>query len=356
MVRNARPYPYVGLSHDDWWHPDPLDGVATREGAMLTAEQVERFRNDGFVVVTGLWPDELISQAADEAKSLHPATDIKADAESGKRALQLSAMPWLQRGEAAPEAALNHMTIHERTLFAVAQLMGVDAIDLRLSQSHVIAKYGKVIETTEPPTIDGDQDIHVDYGNNTLLVPPRTAGPDAIACLCYYSHVDECGGATHFAQAEPGELTSYSPTNFNPPNFVANTKNSSAASATGPRAPDRVAARYAREKPIRYAPGTCVLYGMNTWHRGTPAALGQVRHTHHHVWRNKTAEWVNWQSLAPRMAGMPVRFLESLSVLQRTVLGFAAPGDEYWTEETVDAVGRRYPGMDMRPYRKSMRN
>jgi len=51
------------------------------------------------------------------------------------------------------------------------------------------------------------------------------------------------------------------------------------------------------------------------------------------------------------MAAMPTRYLASLSVPQRTVLGFAAPGDPYWTSETLDAVSQRYAGMDMTPYR-----
>ena len=59
---------------------------------------------------------------------------------------------------------------------------------------------------------------------------------------------------------------------------------------------------------------------------------------------------VNWSSMAPRMAQMPNRYLEELSVEQRACLGFPPPGNVYWTAETVDAVGRRYSGMDMEPY------
>jgi hypothetical protein len=359
MVRNTAPNPYVHLEPSDWWHPDtlPPDGDHNADDPILTTDQVERFRHDGFVVVTGLWPADLVGQAVAEANELHPPDEIARRIEAGERARGFSEMPWIQQGEQAPDVALNHMTIHPRALRAVAQLMQVEPIDLRLSQSHVIAKYGKLVRQPGDPadgTVEGDQDMHVDYGNNTLMVPPRTVPPECVACLCYYSDVEECGGATHFAQAAPGELTTYTPEDFNPPNFVIGTTNGSAATDAGPRDPEKVADRYAREKPVYYKPGTCILYSMNTWHRGTPAAVGKVRHTHHHVWRRKDAEWVNWQSLAPRMAGMPARFLAELSVVQRTVLGFAAPGDAYWTEETVDAVGQRYPGMDMTPYRNAM--
>jgi hypothetical protein len=33
-----------------------------------------------------------------------------------------------------------------------------------------------------------------------------------------------------------------------------------------------------------------------------------------------------------------------------TQFGFPPPGHEYWNEQTLHDVGRRYPGMDMEPY------
>ena len=78
--------------------------------------------------------------------------------------------------------------------------------------------------------------------------------------------------------------------------------------------------------------------------------INRVRYTHHRGWRKRQADWVSWQGLAPRMALLPNRYLEELSVEQRAVLGFPEPGDPYWTEETVDSVGQRYAGMDMSPY------
>ena len=39
------------------------------------------------------------------------------------------------------------------------------------------------------------------------------------------------------------------------------------------------------------------------------------------------------------------------SVRERDLFGFPPPGHEYWNEQTVHDVGRRYKGMDMEPYR-----
>lgn len=348
MVRNTAPNPYAHLEPDAWWHPIELSNRP--DTGLLNSQEIQKFREEGFVVVKGLWPEARMLQAAAEAKEVFPEDDVIAAYQRGPRPRVLSEMPWVSFGERSPDLALNYMTIDERVLGAVAQLIQVDPMDLRLSQSHVIAKYGHLVDGK----IEGDQDIHVDYGNNTLMVPPKTSKPEAVACLCYYSDVDQSGGSTHFARAKSGELTNYTPERFNPPNFVFGTDNGSAATATGPRSPEQVAERYREERPVYYKPGTCILYRLDAWHRGTPAALGQVRHTHHHVWRRKDAEWVNWQSLAPRMSRMPTRYMAQLSVLQRTVLGFAAPGDAYWNEETIDAVGQRYAGMDMTAYRDAL--
>ena len=288
-MRNNSPNPYAGLTPDDWWQPDDLTDA---DEPVLSEAQVDRFIHDGFVPVTGLWPEALVEQVLQEVAELHPEEKVVAN-KGG-----FSEMPWTHKGEASPNLGLNHMTIHPRALSAVAQLLDVAPIDVRLSQSHVISRYGHVIRRPGEPrdgTIAGDQDIHVDYGNNTIMVPPR-GRPEAVACLCYYSDVDESGGATHFVKAAPGELTTYKPGTFNPPNFVLGTENGSAITNEGPRSPEKTAKRYQDEKPIYYKPGTCVLYRLDAWHRGTPAAAGKVRYSHHHVWRRRDAEWVNWQS------------------------------------------------------------
>ena len=38
----------------------------------------------------------------------------------------------------------------------------------------------------------------------------------------------------------------------------------------------------------------------------------------------------------------------------RCALGWPAPGNGYWTEETLAATLRRYPGLDATPYREAI--
>ena len=356
-MRNTSPDPYRGLEKEDWWWPEQLppdDELEAGQG-LLTQDQCDRFINDGFVVVDGLWPRDLVDQAVAEARELFPEEKVVSRSLSDERYNPFSSMPWIHQGERSADLAINHMSIHPRAIKAAGQLLKTNVTELRLYQDHLIAKFGRLSRSDEPGsagTILGDQDVHVDYGNNTLLVPPRAGGPEVVACLCYYSRVEDVGGATHFVKARPGELTSYSAETFNPPNFVYGTENGSAAVVAGPRSEELSDQRYREEKPIHYRPGTCVLYRLDSWHRGTPTALNKVRYTHHRGWRKRQADWVSWQGLAPKMALLPNRYLEELTVEQRAVLGFPAPGDSYWTEETVRSVGQRYSAMDMEPYQK----
>ncbi len=356
-MRNISPDPYRGLGKEDWWWPErlPSDSELKVDQNLLTQDQYDRFLNDGFIVVDDLWPSDLIDQAITETQDLFPEEKVIAKSLSDERYRPFSSMPWIHQGERSADLAINHMSIHPRAIKAAGELLQTGVRELRLYQDHLIAKFGRPYESDEAlatTTILGDQDIHVDYGNNTLLVPPRKAGPEVVACLCYYSHVEAAGGATHFAKARPDELTNYNSSTFNPPNFVYGTENGSATSMSGPRSEDLTNQRYREEKPIYYRPGTCVLYRLDAWHRGTPAALNKVRYSHHRGWRKRQADWVSWQGLAPKMASLPNRYLEELTIEQRAVLGFPAPGDSYWTEETVDSVGQRYGGMDMKPYQQ----
>ena len=44
-------------------------------------------------------------------------------------------------------------------------------------------------------------------------------------------------------------------------------------------------------------------------------------------------------------------FLLNASPRERELVGFPAPGDPYWNQESLAGVGARYPDMDLAPYR-----
>ena len=106
---------------------------------------------------------------------------------------------------------------------------------------------------------------------------------------------------------------------------------------------------YEAERPVRFKPGTCVLYCLDAFHRGTPVELGAWRYTQHTVWRRADAPHVGFQTLAPNLAYMPPRYLANMVPDCRAVLGIPPPGDTFWTPNSVEAARRRY-GFDPGPY------
>ena len=149
MVRNTSlENPYHDLRAADWWRPEVL---SADDNQPLSAAQLHSFTEDGFVVVEGLWPESLVQEAASEAKTLHPSDKIVAQFKKERserdprflRRLMFSEMPWTvewkairEQGGHGADTKLNLMTVHPRALAAVAQLLNVGVLDLRLSQSH----------------------------------------------------------------------------------------------------------------------------------------------------------------------------------------------------------------------------
>jgi ectoine hydroxylase-related dioxygenase (phytanoyl-CoA dioxygenase family) len=105
---------------------------------------------------------------------------------------------------------------------------------------------------------------------------------------------------------------------------------------------------YAVEERVHARPGDVLLFGFNSYHRGTELAVGAQRLSMQVSYSFRTtpestvntpgsmsfAAWTRLTALIPR-----------LSWDQLTCLGFPPRTDEYWTPRTVAAVERRYPGL-----------
>jgi hypothetical protein len=363
----------------DWWEPELLQPGHINTGSLLSDEQVNRWVEEGFLCLDNIWPVELISRAAEEAYRYFPEPDQREEGDTGSElsgsvarrcsrgklwpshvqtapsSARQVAMPFfdLDDVEASPDLAINEISLHPRMLSIASQLLGTDEPDLRCDLNVLRCRYGVAAKPNETyqntsgrsASLDGNQDMHVDYGNLNLLVPPRLPRPDAFILILYFTHVAATGGPTHAAASAPGELTTYgAEAPFNPPNLPNQAGR------------DRGILRrvYETERPVRYSPGTCLLYRLDSWHRGTPVALGKHRVAQHIMYRRASVEWASWQAYSASMSAMPGRFLAGLSPVQRGVLGFPLPGHSYWTQDTAAAVGRRYQEMDMSPYLEAL--
>jgi hypothetical protein len=166
-------------------------------------------------------------------------------------------------------SALNGIVLHPRILRAAAQLLKVENEDVRFYGDVVLGKYG-----VSPP--DGDQDLHLDFGNNTLLVPPSSAPETVNVILNYSEDAIETDGATRFV-AEHG-LCALAPQPGEAPAQASPFYDSSEA-------------LYERERAVRYTAGTCLLYRLDFLHRGSPVLPGKVRWTHHTNYKRADCEW-----------------------------------------------------------------
>lgn len=332
---------------------DPVTLGAPR----LTAREVERWRGDGFALVDGLLPLELISQAAADAHAAFPAQPPEGSP-GGFGSGQRFVFPGASN-------AHNALTLHPAMLAAVASLLDVPMTDLRLTQSDLWPKWGRAADGATGR--NDDQRIHCDYPNHTLTHPPPWASPAAVEVIVYLSDVDACDGATALVAREGPEDPAYRYPIVDTPgvgDFPYIDDRAGAEAWLREHAPETAAFRaehlYPRERYARYRPGTVLLYRHDLWHRGTPMRPGALRLAINLTYKRFDADYAvlhagwPWANYRP---GQPLeRLIAGASIEQRAVLGFPAPGDRFWTAELIDAVEARYGllGMDVSAYRAAL--
>jgi len=252
--------------------------------------------------------------------------------------------------------ALNDITVHPALLEAVRAILG---FDIRLKQSVPWAKYGVPSSGTGS---NSDQRVHMDYGNNQWDMP-QPGEPVAVAALVYYSDTAETGGATAVVPRQGLNDPVYSWPYTHMPgiggNPFVNQKKEAEASMSG----DSAALRdecYAREIVPHFEPGDVLLYGLDTWHRGTPVHRGQVRYAHNLLWAKEGADIQQWNPgfTSAMYSGKFERFVSQLEPAQLQTLGFPKPGDPRWdSAKFVEAMRARYAwsGLDVMRYVHSAR-
>ena len=168
------------LSPARWLESEAVDGA-------LSAAQIERWRQNGALLVHDLLPCTLIEALVAEAEAHYPAPGSDAAAQFQQfGSAQKFVFP-------SRSDAFNDVTLQPALLESVAKLLGVATRDLRLTQSDLWPKYGR------EPSTDGDsnrdQRIHCDYPNHMLVHPPPWERPAAVELIIYLSPFD-CGGGT----------------------------------------------------------------------------------------------------------------------------------------------------------------
>lgn len=324
----------------------------------LNESQIKSWREQGFALVDGLLPSQLVHEVTQLALSRFP--------EPGSE--EASHFTDFGGGIVFPdqEAPFNQLSLHPLLLKVSSQLLEVPVTELRLCQSDLWPKYGRAPDGRDD--LDNqDQRIHMDYPNHTLTHPAPWDEPEAVEIIIYLSDETQVGGATAVIPREGQNDAAYAFPMVNTPGVSDIPWINDRLSAEDWFTQHRPAAAefrrhlYEREVLTQYRQGSVLLYRHDTWHRGTPLRPGTIRLAQNLTFRKSDASWIStlhpgwaWAMYKPdqRME----RLIGDLSPDQRSVLGFPAPGDSYWNPQKIDAVEARYGtfGFDAEPYREQL--
>lgn len=295
-------------------------------GRPVASRQQERhWREDGWCVLEGVIPgDELLAAQRAVARLFPTAAQMRAPGGDGDARWRTWDAPW-------PEFPFRSRTLNALavggTLIGLArQLIGVD--DVRMYLAIATAKYGG-----QPS--DYNQLLHTDFPNHTLTVPRPEAGFHQMETFVYLCDVDEGNGATRFVSRARTAGIPVERHTLDYEEFAALYDDGGDASAPA---------------------GSIVVYRPDVYHRSVDFAdPDRARFMLHVSYRGAAVEWGGYQAWPFKGFSMEWHaFVEQATPEQLTVLGFPAPGHPYWNEATLAGVGRRYPGLDLAPWRQAM--
>lgn len=219
---------------------------------------------------------------------------------------------------------LNRITVHAGLHDFAKEMAG--NVEMYCEQSHLSFKH-------KGHPGDVDQGMHYDYGNHTLAYPPKLPEYWQTAYLLYYTDVD--------LDHAPTAVCSWKhyPEKISYPMHCSREQRPEI---------------YENEVKVTVPAGGMLIYSMRTYHRGTPflkpgARIGQFITYAPAAW--KWLGIVGWSKEAIRPEFY--KWISSATPEERTLLGFPPPGHSYWTDETLQGVSKRYPNMDMSPYKEA---
>ena len=291
----------------------------------ITSEHEAHYREHGFAIVEGFLTDAELAGALDDFEATVPGwVDYVANPSRPRPESWDKPYPGQRGIPHFPYAGdtLNALSLHAELRRFAAVNAGGQAI--YCEQSHLTYK-------GQGSRGDREQHMHCDYVNHTLAYPP--AGPEywQTAYIYYFSDVEE--------GLAPTAICSHTHTPERilwPPAY----------------SPEARPELYEHEQLVTVKAGSLLCYSMRVYHRGTAFQRPGGRLGMFVTYAPMAAKWlgiVGWAQEGVRREF--TEWIERATVAERSSLGFPAPGDPYWTDETIAGVGARFANMDMSPYR-----
>jgi hypothetical protein len=231
---------------------------------------------------------------------------------------------------------LGLLAVHTRVVGLAEELL--QTTELRVYSIEAWAKY--------TGAANYDQPHHRDYLNHTLLVPSRGAARQ-VEMFLYLSDVTRELGPPSFV---PAHLVSALPAL---PNWYPRTAGDRDDAHPRWVSPQGRADLYEHEVQADGPAGTVVAYRIETFHRGTELTAPRgARFTIHVSFRSADCDWIMrraWTDTANTDAWD--HFVARATPRQLELFGFPPRDDEFWTDETLEDLALRYPGIDNRVWR-----
>ena len=301
---------------------------AIHPNSRFSAEDIARWRTDGFAIVPGFFTTAEIAPIAadyerrygDRRPGASAAMNRKQQGQIGRfdrhQFLHIDTLPY----GGAIETDL--LPLHTGLIAFAKAALG--AAEVHLYQAHTWAKF-----TGEA---DFDQPFHCDFSNHTLTVPSDEPCRRTIDFIVYLTDVTDGHGALHYVTK---------------PDAYGALGDGAVLAATA----EAQAALQALERSAAGPAGTVVAHGIDTFHRGTNLTLaGAHRYTMTVGYKARGNDQIGfhvWQSSAERNWGP---LLAAGTPEQLAVLGIPPPGDPFWTPRTLALTQARWPQWNLQPW------
>ncbi|WP_214414759.1 phytanoyl-CoA dioxygenase family protein [Sphaerisporangium fuscum] len=290
--------------------------------ARISDDHLMRYRNDGYVLVEDFMTEEELVAVTSDLSQYFPTWEELANCPEK--------WPELDRtGDGVAElpfkgASLNDMSTHPALVDITRRMLGEDQVFL--TQSICWAKYAG--------RTDFEQSLHLDWHDNSLVMPRSDGAFGQLHMILYYSDITE----------------GLAPTTVVPRSAAAG--RGAVPWARTKRIDPEL---YDHELPIYAKTGSLLIFSAHTFHRCSGFSVEEgARVSHHLAWRGIGHEWMSWRGWAQYADHLQMlRWIQRATVEQRSVLGFPPPGHPYWNEESLELVAQRYPHMDLGPYRQA---
>ena len=312
---------------------------------LATDAEVSRWADEGWVLLEGLISTEEIDAASDDIGLLFPSVEeYYSDPEGetvrrrGRPLMPKQDYAWPEDGPgfrseqqrwmgAFPfdgSGVLNRLCVHP-SLIDFAE-RAIQSTDLRLYQAHASAKYSGLTNYEQP--------MHTDRNHSWLPAVGQAPWWNLTGFL-YLTDVPDDGNPTRLVTVQDSAAID-SPYPVILPHMD----------------PDL----YAAERSAPGIRGSYLAYRSDVWHRGSSfKATRTARFNMGLAFKRAGQDWIGYDTQQSRSTGDAwTHFVEGSTPRQLALFGFPEPGHPIWNESVLAETARRYPKLDLTPWRDSL--